>query len=512
MGVGKGEADVVGQRAHVGGVVVEAFELEYQGAQPVGRLGHLNAEGVFDGKAVCQRVTGRGVTADAFRQVGGVGGTQPLEELLHPTVGEPESGLELEDGLPDDREAEVSGFDDAGVDGSHRDLIDPVADHGDERVGLGVGERRRRSGVVEHRVPPGGPVGMADQSAGQGVVEGLDPEQVVHLTFEPRGGEGQRGQRGQGRVVRGQRYFQLDAAIRGAGQEQVDHAQGGAVVVGCDQAQAEPVLEQRLGLFAQLGWFHAQGDTVRPDPQAVVGGAVAHVRVIGHLLPPSRVAAVWKSSSSGPMVRPRTRLRMTPVTRATETERGTAIAGDPGAGGPRIIRAPLRTIAAKATTTSSSAAPSTHPRPASASARELDGSLAHIANGGSPSRITRPTAKLMPIIRDRANTPVTSLIWVESCAACSCPAPRNTSVFAIPWARTCSSRAAIASLVPAAAATATNPMFSMEEYASIRLKSVWTTSSEAAISRVSSPTMIRSVRRNPVPTARSTTDLTRSSA
>ena len=53
-------------------------------------------------------------------------------------------------------------------------------------------------------------------------------------------------------------------------------------------------------------------------------------------------------------------------------------------------------------------------------------------------------------------------------------------------------------------------MFSIEEYASIRLKSVWTTSSDAAISNVRSPTTSSPVRRNPVPSVRSTTDLTRS--
>src|ERR1035437_10455103 len=98
----------------------------------MGRLGHFKAEGVFDGLAVRERVTGRGVTTDAFGEVDGISGAQPLEELLHPTVGEPEPDLELEDALPDDREAEVSGLDDAGVDGSHRDLIDRSEEHTSE--------------------------------------------------------------------------------------------------------------------------------------------------------------------------------------------------------------------------------------------------------------------------------------------------------------------------------------------------------------------------------------------
>jgi len=99
-------------------------------------------------------------------------------------MSEPEPGLELEDGFPDDGEAEVSGLDDAGVDRPHRDLIDPVALHCEEWVGLGVGEGRRWPGAPAHRVPAGGPVCVPDQSAGQRVTDGHDPEQVVHFAFE----------------------------------------------------------------------------------------------------------------------------------------------------------------------------------------------------------------------------------------------------------------------------------------------------------------------------------------
>jgi len=58
VGVGEGEADVVGQGAQVRGVVVEAFELEDQRAQPLRRLGHRNPEGILHGKTVRQGVSG----------------------------------------------------------------------------------------------------------------------------------------------------------------------------------------------------------------------------------------------------------------------------------------------------------------------------------------------------------------------------------------------------------------------------------------------------------------------
>ena len=74
-----------------------------------------------------------------------------------------------------------------------------------------------------------------------------------------------------------------------------------------------------------------------------------------------------------------------------------------------------------------------------------------------------PTANETPISRERPITPVISLIAVEWCAACNWPPARNSTVLPTPCARTCSSRAAIASLVPAAAAMAISPMFSIDE-------------------------------------------------
>ena len=52
VGVGEGEPDVVGERADVGGVVVEAFQFDEQRAQPVHLIRYVDAEGVFDGQAV----------------------------------------------------------------------------------------------------------------------------------------------------------------------------------------------------------------------------------------------------------------------------------------------------------------------------------------------------------------------------------------------------------------------------------------------------------------------------
>ena len=160
----------------------------------------------------------------------------------------------------------------------------------------------------------------------------------------------------------------------------------------------------------------------------------------------------------------------------------------------------LRTSAAKATAISSMAAPSTQASRASASDRAMASSLANIANGGSPSSTISPTVNDAPISRERRTTPVMSAMVVEPCAACSWPPARNSTVLPMPWASTCSSSAAIASVVPAAAAIAIRPMFSIDEYASIRLTSPVTVSISAATSSVANPITSSPVRRNPGPT------------
>ena len=68
MCVGQTEPDIVGQRAQVGDVVVEPFEFDEQGPQPVHLVGKFDPERVFDGEAVGERVRDGGVAADAFGQ------------------------------------------------------------------------------------------------------------------------------------------------------------------------------------------------------------------------------------------------------------------------------------------------------------------------------------------------------------------------------------------------------------------------------------------------------------
>jgi hypothetical protein len=254
VGVQDAVADVVAQRADVGDVVVEPLQFEQDRALAGGLGGYRPPGGVLDGEAVGEGVPDGGVAADALGQWQAGGGGTAFEEFLNAFVDEPQAGLEFEDGLADDGEAEVAGFDKAGVHRADRDLVDAGSFHGQEREGaLGVAEARWWAGVGAHRVPAAGPVVVADQPARLRVADGDDAVQVVHLPFEPAGGEGQPGQAGELGPVAGQPGVHLDAGVGGPGGEQVDHPQGrsagraGVVVVGGGQGQPVPVGEQLAG-------------------------------------------------------------------------------------------------------------------------------------------------------------------------------------------------------------------------------------------------------------------------
>ena len=152
-------------------MVVEPFEFDEHGAQRRGRCrAAADAEGVLDGEAVGEAVAGGGVAADAFGERRRLGGRASFEEFLDSAVDEPQPGLELEDGLADDGEPEMAGFDQPGVDRPDGDLVDAGALDRQEREGVVGGERRRRTGVVAHRIPALGPVRVADEPAGQRMV------------------------------------------------------------------------------------------------------------------------------------------------------------------------------------------------------------------------------------------------------------------------------------------------------------------------------------------------------
>ena len=106
----------------------------------------------FDRHGVGEGVADGGVPADALGELDAVGGAAAFEELLDSSVDEPEPGLHPQDGLADDREPEVPGLDDSGVDGPDRDLVDALPldleerERPDVRARTAAGPASRRIG------------------------------------------------------------------------------------------------------------------------------------------------------------------------------------------------------------------------------------------------------------------------------------------------------------------------------------------------------------------------------
>ena len=200
-GLGEAEADVVAERADVGDVVVDALELKKERPELGRFLVKLDPTGLLDGQAVGEVVADRAVSRDALGERDGRLNVASLEEPLDAPVHEPQPRLHLEDRLADDRESEVPGLDEAGVDRTDGDLVDAGAFDLDEGERTRVGAHRwRLTGVVKHRVPPLGPVLVEDERPKEGVPDRHDPEQVVDLAFEAAGWERELAEGGHRRI------------------------------------------------------------------------------------------------------------------------------------------------------------------------------------------------------------------------------------------------------------------------------------------------------------------------
>ena len=258
MRVAEGEAGVVDDHAHVADVVVEALELQEHDAQPRPAGGYGAAGERLEGLAVGERVADGRVAGDALGERRRPLERKRLEELFGALVDEAESGFEVNDRLALDAEAEVTGLDDAGVDGPHGDLVDALAFDAAERERLTrVDEVGARGHVATQRVVVRRPELMEGETAEIGVAEGNQAEQVVDLALEPARGERARGQRRERRGRRGHRHADDDGGPQSRGREHVDERE--VTIVGSRVGRRE-----ELAVSAELG--QAIGE--RRDPRA----------------------------------------------------------------------------------------------------------------------------------------------------------------------------------------------------------------------------------------------------
>src|SRR5439155_18502669 len=106
----------------IAAVVVDSFELARERAQRPGARRREHAGGLLDRARKRERVRERTQPACALRDLERGRDAFPARQRLEPAVFPAETDVELEDGLADPREAEVTGLDDAGVDRPDRDF------------------------------------------------------------------------------------------------------------------------------------------------------------------------------------------------------------------------------------------------------------------------------------------------------------------------------------------------------------------------------------------------------
>ena len=117
--------------ADVADVVVEPLQLERDAPDEPGPRRGVDAGDLLERLAVAEAVRDRADSADTLGDVERVERREALHPLLQPAMRVEQARVEMEHGLADRREAEVTRLDDAGVDRADRDLEDALA-FGDE--------------------------------------------------------------------------------------------------------------------------------------------------------------------------------------------------------------------------------------------------------------------------------------------------------------------------------------------------------------------------------------------
>ena len=181
------------------------------------------------------------------RARGLVGVFVPWKRPLDALVDEPQPGLHAQDGLAHHPEAEVPGFDEAGVDRADRDLVDAGSLDRDEGERPPVGDHRRhRPASWRIGCQPSGQCWCRTRRRGWGWPTGTMPNRSGELALEPAGRKREPAKVGTSGRCPVERHVELDAAVRRPGGEEVDDAHRRAVVVTRDQGEAHPVGEQGL--------------------------------------------------------------------------------------------------------------------------------------------------------------------------------------------------------------------------------------------------------------------------
>ena len=264
---------VAGARADVpeiADVVVQPLELEGDPAQEAGAGRHLDVGDLLRRLGEAEAVRQRAGPTQALDR-------HSLNALLQPAVGVEQAGVEVKDGLAHGAEAEVTGLDDARVDGPDGDLEHALALHLEVRELLRRLHGRAGAGGegLAQGVKPGRPAVVHHEGTGIGVAGGLDAEEVAHLALVPVGGRDDRSEGGHPGAARVHRHDQ--------GHEEVGQGRAGRLS-GLEQVTRLEVTVRQLLLVGadHHRERHAEvaGELLRRG-RKVVGPLQASAQVLG---------------------------------------------------------------------------------------------------------------------------------------------------------------------------------------------------------------------------------------
>ena len=211
--IGDHEADVRGDGSDIGGVVVDAFQLEQNRAHPGSGLRKLHAADPLHRLAKGRAVRNAGVAGDAFGQRNRVRHRQVLESFFDALVHVEHAQLKVQNRLARHGEAEVSRFDDAGVYRPHRNLKDALPQG--RPVDMRFTFERRQRGIdgktLAQRMNVR-PVVVQRDAAWIGMARGFDAEPVLDLAFLPVERRNLGRHRGEGAMLRVNRGAQQQIA------------------------------------------------------------------------------------------------------------------------------------------------------------------------------------------------------------------------------------------------------------------------------------------------------------
>ena len=189
MGVNQRKGRIVADGADVAEMIGDPLQFRHHAAQHGGARRNVNRERRLDGAGKRKAERDRRVPGHPRHHPCGRGEIDIGQESVDPLVHIAEPRFQPRHRLAVGGEAEMAGLDDARVNGTHGDLVKPMALHGQKIVSGRIAQRRRRSGPerrAKRCLAP--PLAVIEPDPIIGRVSGCKTVEIRDGAFEPDGG------------------------------------------------------------------------------------------------------------------------------------------------------------------------------------------------------------------------------------------------------------------------------------------------------------------------------------